>query len=84
MINYSLLIFSIVVLIALGWSVARTERYKKKLEDKIAGDLNVIWDLDDTGAPNAEPLVFAIFKTDPRNFKSGDPVTLIVSVKNTF
>lgn len=84
MINYSLLIFLVITLVALIWSIIRAERYKKKLDDKIAGDLNVIWDLDDTGAPNAEPLVFAIFKADPRNFKSGDPVTLIVSVKNTF
>lgn len=73
-----------VVSVLLIFALIRSERYKKKLKDKISGQLNVIWDLDDTGAPNTEPLVFAIFEENPKSFKNGDPVTLIVSVKNTF
>ena len=76
-----MIIFLVLLVVFLLYSLVR---YKKKLEDKISGQLNVIWDLDDTGAPNAEPLVFAIFEEDPKSFKSGDPVTLIVNVKNTF
>lgn len=79
--KYALIIFLVLLVAFLLYSLVR---YKKKLEDKVSGQLNVIWDLDDTGAPNAEPLVFAIFESDPKSFKSGEPVTLIVNVKNTF
>lgn len=82
--SYISIILFVIVSVSLIFALIRSERYKKKLEDKVSGQLNVIWDLDDTGAPNAEPLVFAIFESDPKSFKSGEPVTLIVNVKNTF
>lgn len=82
--SYISIILFAVISVLLVFALIRSERYKKKLEDKVSGQLNVIWDLDDTGAPNSEPLVFAIFEEDPKSFKNGDPVTLIVNVKNTF
>lgn len=82
--SYISIILFVIVSISLMFALIRSERFKKKLENKISGQLNVIWDLDDTGAPNAEPLVFAIFEADPKSFRSGDPITLIVNVKNTF
>lgn len=78
----------IVLVIALVLIFALEEFAKKKLKDsfesKVSGKLNIIWELDENGAPSTEPLVFAIFKEDPGSFKPGEVVTLTVSIKNTF